>query len=100
MTICMTLEPSKITGAAAVLGFSYFFWRGGISGWPAVVWFSFAALVILFCLRTVGNYRFAARRDTCGLTFGLHWTPGRAFGKKERVMSEKIIQTTEEGYYS
>jgi hypothetical protein len=32
------------------LGFSYFFWRGGISGWPAVVWFSFAALVILLCL--------------------------------------------------
>jgi hypothetical protein len=28
-------------------GFSYWFWREGISGWPAVVWFGFSAFVIV-----------------------------------------------------
>jgi hypothetical protein len=41
---------NQLLGVAAALGFSYLFWRGGISGWPAVVWFLFAALVILLCL--------------------------------------------------
>src|SRR6266516_2527605 len=40
----------RLIGVAAALGFSYIFWRASISGFPAVIWFSFAALVILFCL--------------------------------------------------
>jgi hypothetical protein len=41
---------NQLLGLAAALGLSYFFWRVGISGWPAGIWFSFAALVIVFCL--------------------------------------------------
>ena len=48
---------AQLVGVAAALGFSYYFWRGGISGLPAVIWFSFAALVMLFCL-TFGNTQF------------------------------------------
>ena len=48
---------AQLIGVTAALGFSYFFWRGGISGLSAVIWFSFAALVILFCL-TFGDTQF------------------------------------------
>lgn len=47
----------QLFGAAFALILSYLFWELGISGFPAVIWFSFAAFVTLFCL-TFGDTRF------------------------------------------
>ena len=47
----------QLFGVSVALGLSYVFWQSGISGFPAVIWFSFAALVILFCL-TFGDTQF------------------------------------------
>jgi hypothetical protein len=49
----------QLFGVVVILGLSYLFWREGISGFPAAIWFSFAVLVILFCL-TFGNTQFQA----------------------------------------
>jgi hypothetical protein len=50
---------AQLVGAVAALGFSFFFWREGISGVAAVIWLSFAFLVVLFCL-TFGDTQFQA----------------------------------------
>lgn len=47
----------QLLGAAFVFGLSYFFWQEGISGFPAVIWISFAAFVILSCV-TFGDTQF------------------------------------------
>jgi hypothetical protein len=47
----------QLIGFVVVIGLSYCFWQEGICGWPAIIWFSFAALVALLCL-TLGETQF------------------------------------------
>ena len=66
--------------AMIAAGLSYFFYRSGISGFPAVLWFVFAGLVILRCLTFAETYlvsppdRIVQRWRFLGLV--LLWTRG------------------------